>query len=349
MAAALSAGVSALRRWRLILLLTLGAALLGGFAAAPLGPAMHDAFADTLVGDHLLRNHPTFAPTDFLEFLHEKAPAVAGVRSAMLWAFVLGLLLQIFLTGGIVETVGREAEPSRDVFWAGARRHFAHNLKCFAIFALGGLVFVGGWLALSGALGKRVFETSPPHAAGRTAWSWTAAIVALCLFGALKLWADFARAERRSSPAVGAIAAFRAGRRRLGGRWLRGMALLLVWAVAGAAGIAVLLSISWGQATPTWGAVFVNFVLLALLLMVRPAGLVAGWGSILALFDASPLPSPPDETPRLHPANAWSPAPSGAAPLGAAPDAVLPPPLPSGAPDDVAPRPDPLPPPATRE
>jgi hypothetical protein len=86
------------------------------------------------------------------------------------------------------------------------------------------------------------------------------------------------------------MAAFRDARRRLSGRWIRGLALLLVWAVVGAVGFALLISLAWGQATPTPGAVTVNLVLLLLLLMVRPACVVGAWGSILALSDASPAP-----------------------------------------------------------
>ena len=83
---ALAAGFSALSRRRLILLLTGCSLVLGILSAAPLAPAMDDAFRDTLAGDHLIRNHPEFAPADVLDFLREKAAAVAGARQATAWA-----------------------------------------------------------------------------------------------------------------------------------------------------------------------------------------------------------------------------------------------------------------------
>jgi hypothetical protein len=305
--AALRAGFAALRRGRLILLLTATAAILGGLVASPLAPSMHDALAGTLAGDHLVRNHPEFAPVDFMDFLREKAPAVAGVRHAMLWAALLGLLLQAFFVGGIVETVGRDPDGGRAAFWSGARLHFAHNVKCLLLFAAAAAILVGGWLAVTGAVGQKIFEDAPPNTAGRSVWTAAAAVVALALFGALKLLATFARSARRASPQIGAIAAFRDGRRRLRGRWLRGLAVLLFWAVLGAAALGSLLLLAWGQATPSPGTVAVNLVLLALILAVRPASLVGAWGSVLALFDGS---APPPVSDWLRTASAWTSAPA---------------------------------------
>ena len=251
---------------------------------------MDDAFRDTLAGDHLIRNHPEFAPVDVLDFLREKAAAVAGARQAMVWAALLGVVLQIFFAGGIVETLGRNVfsiRETRAAFWAASRRHFAHNLKCFAVFALLLGIALSGWLAISGALGKKLFESAPPHTAGRMAWGVLSLAVAAWIVGALTLLYDFARAGRRTTPGIGAIAAFKSARRRLRGRFLRGLGLLLFWTVAAGAALALLFAAAWGQRTPSGGAVAVNLALLVLLLAVRPVARVAAWGSILALFDAS--------------------------------------------------------------
>ncbi len=289
-AGALSAGFGALSRVRLILLLTASAAILGALSAAPLAPAMADAFTGTLAGDHLIRNHPEFAPVDAVDFLREKSAAVAGARQSMIWAAILGVLLQIFFAGGIVETLGRNVfsiRESRAAFWAGSRRHFAHNLKCFGLFALAAGVSLGVWLGVTGALGKTLFRDAPPHAPGRTAWGLAVWAVALWILGALTLLYDFARAGRRTTPGIGAVAAFRKGRRRLRGFRLRGLGLLLFWSVMACAALAVVFAAAWGQRTPSGPAVAVNLALLLLLLAVRPAARVAAWGSVLALFDAS--------------------------------------------------------------
>ncbi|MCA1582844.1 MAG: hypothetical protein LC796_15940 [Acidobacteria bacterium] len=302
---ALAAGFSALSRRRLVLLLTGCSLALGILSAAPLAPAMNDAFRDTLAGDHLIRNHPEFAPVDVLDFLREKAAAVAGARQTMVWAALLGIVLQIFFAGGIVETLGRNVfsvRESRAAFWAGSRRHFAHNLKCFAVFALLLGIALSVWLGLSAALGKALFEHAPPHAPGRTAWGILTLAVTAAIFGALTLLYDFARAGRRTTPGIGAIAAFRSARRRLRGRLMRGLALLLFWSLAAGAALALLFAAAWGERTRSGAAVAVNLALLFLLLAVRPIARVAAWGSILALFDASePWGAPTPLGPRAFP------------------------------------------------
>jgi hypothetical protein len=289
---ALRAGFAALSRWRLVLLLTASAAVLGVVAASPLASALDDSLRGTLAGDHLLRNHPEFAPTDAFDFLREKAPALSGAVRGTMRAGLLGLLFQIFFAGGIVETVGRASRAGAYEFWTGARRNFAHNLKCFALFALMAGVTLAAWIGLMTAIGSKVFEKAPPNTPGRFAWTGAVIVVSLLLFGLWTLLYDFARAARRSMPAIGALAAFAGARRRLRGRWLRGLALLLFWTAVGSGAFAAVFALAWGQRTPSGVAVVLNLFLLGLLLAVRPVARVAAWGSILALFDGSPSPEP---------------------------------------------------------
>ncbi|MEO8189503.1 MAG: hypothetical protein ABI682_04110 [Acidobacteriota bacterium] len=287
---ALAAGFAALSRARLIFLLTACAIVLGFLSAAPLAPAMTEAFTGTLAGDHLLRNHPEFAPVDALDFMREKSAAVAGARESVIWAALFGVLLQIFFAGGIVETLGRDVfsiRGRRAAFWAGCRRHFAHNLKCFALFALLAGVSLGVFLGIARALRKAIFAGAPPHPGGSTVWAIAVWVVSLWIFGALTLLYDFARAGRRSTPGIGAFAAFRKARRRLRGLGFRGLGVLLFWSAAALAALAVVFAAAWGQRTPSGPAVAVNLLLLVLLLAVRPAARVAAWGSVLALFDAT--------------------------------------------------------------
>ena len=295
---ALRAGFAALSRWRLVLLLTASAAVLGVVAASPLASALDASLNETLAGDHLLRNHPEFAPTDTFDFLREKAPALSGALRGTVRAGLLGLLLQIFFAGGIVETLGRASAPGPWEFWTGARRNFAHNLKCFALFALMAGVTLAAWIGLTAAVGGKVFEKAPPNTPGRFAWTAAVVVVSFLLFGFWTLLYDFARAARRSMPAIGALAAFAGARRRLRGRWLRGLALLLFWTAVGSGAFAAVFTLAWGQRTPSGAAVVSNLLLLGLLLAVRPAARVAAWGSILALFDGSPSAEPaPDREP----------------------------------------------------
>lgn len=299
----LSSGIAALSRARLVLLLAGTTLVLGFLAAAPLGPALTDRIAGTLAGDQLARNDAELAPAVAFDFLREEEPAVYGAIQAARWAAVVGLLLQIFLAGGIVETLGRSPIPTspatRGQFWSGASRHFGHNLKCFFLFFFAALVVVGGWIALAAGLGQAMFRQAPPHAAGKAAWFWIAVVGTIFLFGVLSLLYDFARAARRRFPGIGAAAAVREARRRLRGRWLRGLGLLAFWFVAGAVAVGLLFAAAWGQRTPTGGAVFVNLLLLAALVTARSAVRVGAWGSMLALFDAAEPPQPPPPPPAV--------------------------------------------------
>lgn len=202
-----------------------------------------------------------------------------------MWAALAGVLLHAFFAGGIVETLGRRPERAAEKFWAASRRHVAHNLRCVALAILAAGVAVGVWLAAAGAAARALFQAAPPHSAGRDAFGLAALALTLLLAGSAVLLLDFARAARRFSPRIGAVAAFRDARRRLRGRWAAGLAVLLFWAVAGAAGLALLLSAAWSLETPAGGAVAIDLVLLASTLAVLPAARVATWGSILALCD----------------------------------------------------------------
>jgi hypothetical protein len=280
----IGAGFAALARWRLIFLLTATAAVLGGAAASPLSPVMRDEIAGRLAGDHLLRNDPAKAPVDLFDFLREKSAAVSGWKSATLWMAIAGLLFQVFYTGGIVETLGR-AGTSPGEFWSASRRNFAHNAKCFALAAIFAGIVLGIWLGAMGAAGKSLFENAPPHTGGRSAWTAVTLLVGALLFGAIALLATLAKAARRGSPAIGALRGFRDARRRLRGRWLQGLGILLFWFTAGAAALAVLFSVAWAQHTPTGPSVAFNLLLLALSLAAIPAARVGAWGSLLDLFD----------------------------------------------------------------
>jgi hypothetical protein len=282
----IAAGFGALLRWRLVLLLAVSAAALGGAAASPLRPAMRDEIAGRLAGDHLLRNDPVRAPEDLMDFLREKSAAVSGWRSATLWMALAGLLLQMFYTGGIVETVGRPHSSPAD-FWGASRRHFAHNAKCFALAAILGAILLGIWAGSMGAAGKAMFEDAPPHTTGRAVWGTVTFLVGALLFGFVALFAALAKAARRGSPAIGALRAFRDARRRLRGRWLQGIGILLFWAFVGGTALALLFAAAWAQHTPSGGAVAVNLLLLGLSLLAIPAAKVGVWGSLLALYDRS--------------------------------------------------------------
>src|SRR5262249_32093663 len=153
----LGVGLRSLSQARLVILLTVTTIGLALPAAFALRPSFREVFAGTLAGDHILRNHADFAPTDVLEFLHEKRSAVAGARHAAIAAALVGLFLQIFFAGGFVETLARGRRIRVGEFLAGAARHFWHNLKSFAIFLPALLLVLAAWIGGMAALGRALF------------------------------------------------------------------------------------------------------------------------------------------------------------------------------------------------
>lgn len=283
----LGAGFAALSQWRLIALLALVTALLGVTAAAPLWPALDEAFAGTLAGDHVLKNHPTFAPTDVFDFLRENWAAVKGTARTTLWAALLAVVAQMVFAGGIVAALGKAGPFSWTEFLTGCWKNLWHNVKCFAIFA--GLCLVVPGLFLAGALfvGHKLFERVPPWSDARLTYRVSAFAVALLLFAILSLLYDFARAARRKDPAARARRSFRFARRVLSGSWSwpRAFGVAVFWLIAGGAVVLALFGLEWSGNATSWTGIALHTGLQAAVIVARSAVRVAAWGSELALFD----------------------------------------------------------------
>ena len=289
----LAAGFAALRSGRLlVLLLLVPTVVLSLLAAAPLGPSLSDAFAGTLAGDHVVKNHPAFASADVFDFLREKAAAVAGARAATRWAALIILLQQIFFAGGLVVVLGRSAPIALPDFVAGARRNFWHNVKCFLIFLVMAGIAIGAWFVVTRAFSKKVFENAPPAAWSTFFFRVVVVLGAVFLYAVFSLLHDFARAARRSDPAIGAWRAYFQARRLLSGRWPRALGVFLFWLLLGGAILLIGIAIEWNAPAVTGLAIFLHILIQIAVLSIRPAIRVAAWGSYLALYDAV-LPPPP--------------------------------------------------------
>ncbi|HTR03584.1 MAG TPA: hypothetical protein VMN82_10350 [Thermoanaerobaculia bacterium] len=294
-----AAGFAGLRHGKLILLLALTTALLGFVAAAPLVPTFHQTMARTLAGDHFLRNHPTFAPADFLDLLRENGSAIEGARHTAGVMGLVGVVLQIFFAGGIVVVVGRGPFGFGE-FFGPARRNFWHNVKCFFLFAVAAGSTLGAWLGGGGFLRDKLVEDAPPNAAVRSVTGWLIALGALALWAVLSLLYDFARAARRYSPAIGAWRSIRFAGRALSGSWSAALRLWLFWLVLGAAALLAGFSVTWGLKAVSRPAIALLIALQFGVLWLRSAIRVAAWGSYLAfleprarraLAEAAPAPS----------------------------------------------------------
>ena len=280
----LGAGFAALARIGLIVLLTLATILLGATAAVPLWPALHAAFEDTLAGDHVLKNHPTFAPTDVLDFLREKSPAVSGVFDAAHWSGLLGVLLQMLFVGGIVAALGRPGPFVWSEFFSGCGKNLWHNAKCFLLFVV---LLAGIGLAAAGAwwVGKKVYEDAPPWSDGWLRWRLGVAVVALLLFALSSLLYDFARAARRRDPGAGAFHAYASARRLLTGSFWRSLGVFAFWLLFGGVFVLGLFGLEWWGNARSWAGIALHTLLQAAVLTARSAVRVGAWGSLLALYD----------------------------------------------------------------
>lgn len=279
-----AAGFAALRHGKLVLLLALVTAALGVGGALPILPAFKEALAGTLAGDHFIRNHPTFSPTDFFDFLKEDAGAIEGTRRTIGGLGLFGVILQMFFAGGMVAVLGR-GPFSFGQFFEPARRNFWHNAKCFFVFAVLAAALLGAWLGGAGWARHRMLEDVPPDAAARSLTHWLLLLVAVLLFAAASLLYDFARAARRYAPGIGAWRAFRFARRALSGAWGRALGLWLLWFLLGGAAVLLLFAATWGMPAVSVPAIAILMLLQFAVLWVRSAVRVAAWGSYVAFLD----------------------------------------------------------------
>ena len=280
----LAAGFRALAQGKLILLLAVTSALLGLTAAVPLHRPLEDHVGGTLAGEHFLRNHPTFAPTDFIDFARENASAIQGVASGSGYFALAAIVLQMFFAGGMVVVLGR-GNFTFGQFFEPARRNFWHNAKCFLLFAVVVVVVFGAVLGGAFALDEKVFEQAPPHDTSRYLWRWAVRIVAVLLWAGLSLLYDFARACRRYTPRIGAWRAFGFARRALRGSWTRGLVLYLFWLVLGGAAWFGTIALAWAMPAASVPAIALLFALQFVTIYVRSAVRVAAWASFLEFLD----------------------------------------------------------------
>jgi hypothetical protein len=283
---ALSAGFAALRRWRLALLLLAATLVPALFAASTLWAALHDSFATTLAGEHVLVNDPRFAATDVLEFFHEKRVAVGAAWDATLAAAGLALIMRIFLAGGLIETLGRKPSLGPLEFLAGAGRNFWHNLKCFGVFAVALALTMSLWFAAASAWADRALR--PPSSTALPGLL-ARALLTILLYVLLALWYDLARAVRRLRPGIGARSAYWLAATVLRRRGGLALGLSLFWLCLGGGVFAALLWLTWTASAVSSAGIALLFVLQVAALSVQPLARVAAWGSYLSLLESTEL------------------------------------------------------------
>jgi hypothetical protein len=280
----LAGGFEALSHRKLVFLLVLVSLVLGITGARPLFSALEDSLAETLAGDHFLRNAPTLAPADFLDFVKHDEWALDAARGTSRWAGLLGLLIQVFLAGGIVAVLGRGPFGFGQLLEP-ARRNFWHNVKCLLIFACALALALSVWLGGGFYARRKLFETSPPDAAShRVSW-WILVVGAFLIYAALSILYDFARAARRWSPTVGAWRGFRFARAAVAGSWLPALGIWTFWFALGGAAWLGLLLLAWLLPAVSPLAILLTFAVILASLTARSAARVAAWGSWIAFLE----------------------------------------------------------------
>lgn len=291
----IGAGFSALGRAKaLVVVMTAVTIVLSVLAAAPILPSFRDSFAGTLAGDHILKNHPTFAPTDVFDFLREKSAAVGGARAATNLAVLIAILQQILFAGGLVSVLGKATPVTLPGFVAGVRRNAWHNVKCFLIFLLFAGATIGIWFAAHHAIYKKFFESLPPGSSSTFLFRVAVILGALLLYAVFSLLHDFARAARRSEDTIGAWRAYGHALRTLSGRWPRALGIFLFWFLFGGALLILAIGVEWSAPAISALAIALHILLQIAVLTIRPAIRIATWGSYLALYDrVQPTLAPP--------------------------------------------------------
>jgi hypothetical protein len=281
---ALQSGFDALRQWKLVVLLTALTAVLGLIGATPLAPAFRKDLAGTLAGDHLIRNSPTLAPTDFLDFFRARRDALAATDWTAGLVGLIAVLQQALIAGGLVVVLGR-GRFSFGQFVEPARRNVWHNVKCLLLFAAVLAAVGAGWYYGALPATERLLENVSPDSAAHTAARWLTLLAGLLVFAILSLVYDFARAARRYAPAIGAWQSVRFAWRVLGGSWVPALTLFGFWLVLGALAVAAGVGAVWTMPAVSLPAVAFLFAVQLAVLALRSAVRVATWGSYVAFLD----------------------------------------------------------------
>jgi hypothetical protein len=306
----LTAGLrAALANPRLALVLWLGVAVPAGLACTPLG-ALTRLLDRSPFREPLLEGWDSWGLLSWL-LLHREAWTVLLLSVAA--ALAAGLLLQFFLTGGVLTTlmsgvrrpvfrrvVSDSAALFKPSLWAGARYLFA--------LALWAGIFV---VAPARLLGK-LAEGRPPNGLltdARNVWVLLAGVL---VFYLASLRFDLARIALARGEASNARGAYRIVRKRMAGARGRVLALALFWTLVGLTLQAFFTNLGVRMNPHTGTGVFWLVVVRQIGFVVSAMARVGFWASLIR-FDESRRdePAPPVAAPipwEVPPAEAAQPA-----------------------------------------
>lgn len=217
-----------------------------------------------------------------LSFLVTRKSDLAFVFAALLGSAAVFLVLQAFLTGGVLRVlVDGRARPVFARVIAESASLFKANLWSAARFALSSLFWIGVLVAVPCAAFKQLAKDAPPNGAATTLIFWWALAGGLLVLLNTGLRFDLARIALARGDARNARGAYAVAKQRLSGRRASGIGIIVFWLALFAFVQAIFTSIGLGMNPRTDGAVTGLFVFrqagFYLLAMVR----VGFWASLL--------------------------------------------------------------------
>ncbi|HQR44739.1 MAG TPA: hypothetical protein PLB02_02705 [Thermoanaerobaculia bacterium] len=305
----LAAGLrAALAHRRLALVLWLSVAVPAGLVCTPLGRL-------TRLFDESPFRAPLLAGWDSWAMLSWQTlrPGEWGVLRALFVAtFAAALLIQFFLTGGVLRTlmtgiprpvfrrvVAESAALFKPSLWAGARYLFALAL------------WAGLFVAVPARLLHKLAENRAPNGFFQTAQELWVVVVGLLVYYLVSLKFDLARIALARDEARNARGAYRLAKKRMKGARGRVLAVALFWTVAGLAVQALFTNLGVRMNPQTGAGIFWLVVVRQLGFVVSAMARVGFWASLIRFDEirrdelAPRVPAPlPWEIPPAEPAPA---------------------------------------------
>jgi len=279
---AFTAGLrSALANRRLALVLWLAVAVPAGLACTPLG-ALTRLFDASLFRDALLKGWDSWGILSWLIL----RPGEWGVlRLVFASTLAAGLLLQFFLTGGVLtaltsgirrpvfrRVMAESAALFKPSLWAGARYLFALAL------------WTGLFVAAPARLFAKLAENRPPNGFWTGTRELWVVVLGLLVYYLVSLKFDLARVALARGEATNARGAYRIAKRRMKGARGRVVAVALFWTVVGIA-IQALFTNLGVKMNPHAGAGVLGLVVVRQIGFVVSAMARVGFWASLVRFD----------------------------------------------------------------
>lgn len=274
-----AAGIrAALLNPRLALVLWLGVAVPAGLACTPLG-ALTRLFDESPFREALLKGWDSWG---LLSWFVLRPGAWRVMALALAATLAAGLVLQFFLTGGVLRTlmsgvrrpvvrrvVAESAALFKPSLWAGAR------------YVLALALWAGIFVVAPARLFRKLAEGRPPNGLWTDGQNLWVLLAGALVFYLVSLKFDLARIALAREEASNARGAYRIARRRMAGARGRILAIALFWTVVGVALQAFFTNLGVRMNPQTGTGVFWLVVVRQIGFVVSAMARVGFWASLI--------------------------------------------------------------------